>query len=461
MNIGIKGWGFYAPEGVVLTDSFVDYDNSLKDSLEDYISSEKISKGLGIIKRRAAHQTENTLTMSYEAASNALKRANVNSESIKQIIIASENHPYKVNAPTELIKLLGTTNSVSIINYTNTCVSGMTALKDACEKSNSFYEDGNTLVIAADKPSAYENDALRFTISHYATAFIIGKNPVVTLEDYSVHTSNMYDFFQKHGFKAPTHMGNETSKSYKKHIINSLKKILKKGYDIRDFDYMGMHSPFPKIMEWLRREDKEPKINNPLKKLLKKEFDEKIKHAKYLGSVLGNAYPATSLSILQYILEKSSSNETILLSSFGSGASAISGVFKTHEGIDKIINNGVKTHDYLNKEEVLNPETARKRLGIIKRPSFPDEKKHREEIKKNKCSNVYLNKSIEGEVVKNLKKINPFFRKILVDTENGLIEGVSAGCKLDDGTRVEPRLVYFKRKSAYPDKYFFAYKEKK
>ena len=80
MNVGIKGFGAYAPEKVV--------DNAYFESFLE-TSDEWISKMTGIKERRWASENQDTSDLAFEASKKAIKDAGITPADIDMIIVAT------------------------------------------------------------------------------------------------------------------------------------------------------------------------------------------------------------------------------------------------------------------------------------------------------------------------------------------------------------------------------------
>ena len=80
MNVGIKGFGAYAPERVV--------DNAYFEGFLD-TSDEWISKMTGIKERRWSRDDQDTSDLAYEASKKAIEDAGIKPNDIDMIIVAT------------------------------------------------------------------------------------------------------------------------------------------------------------------------------------------------------------------------------------------------------------------------------------------------------------------------------------------------------------------------------------
>ncbi|WP_323702887.1 beta-ketoacyl-ACP synthase III [Mammaliicoccus sp. Dog046] len=143
MDIGIKGFGAYAPDRVVKNEHFESY-------LET--SDEWITKMTGIKERRFANEDQDTSDLAYEAAKRAIEDSGLDNDEIEMIIVATStgDKPFPTVATT-LQKRLGL-NKVPSMDQLAACTGFIYGIATAQAFVNSgLYK--NVLVVGADKLS--------------------------------------------------------------------------------------------------------------------------------------------------------------------------------------------------------------------------------------------------------------------------------------------------------------------
>ena len=141
MDIGIKGFGAYAPERVVTNAHFESYLDT---------SDEWIRKMTGIKERRFAAEDEDTSDLAYEAAVRAIEDSGLDKDEIEMIIVATStgDKPFPTVATT-LQKRLGL-NKIPSMDQLAACTGFIYGIVTAQQfVSSGLYK--NVLVVGADK----------------------------------------------------------------------------------------------------------------------------------------------------------------------------------------------------------------------------------------------------------------------------------------------------------------------
>ena len=86
-KVGIVGWGGYVPKFRIKVEEIARVWGK---------NPEDIKEGLMIKEKSVPDMDEDTITISVEAARNALARAKINPQDIGALYIGSESHPYAV-----------------------------------------------------------------------------------------------------------------------------------------------------------------------------------------------------------------------------------------------------------------------------------------------------------------------------------------------------------------------------
>lgn len=143
MNVGIKGFGAYAPEKVV--------DNAYFESFLE-TSDEWISKMTGIKERRWASEDQDTSDLAFEASKKAIEDAGITSADIDMIIVATATGDMPFPSVANMLQEKLGTRKVPTMDQLAACSGFMYSMITAKQ----YVQSGdykNILVVGADKLS--------------------------------------------------------------------------------------------------------------------------------------------------------------------------------------------------------------------------------------------------------------------------------------------------------------------
>lgn len=329
--IGIVGYGSYVPR----------YRIKVEDIAHQWgRNPETIKRGLLLKEKTVPGMDEDTITISVEAAKNALKRAGIDPVEISAVYVGSESHPYAVKpSGTVVAEALGIVPDVHIADYEFACKAGTEAMfvSYGLVKADLMkYAMG----IGSDTSQGAPGDALEFSASAGGSAFIFGKENVVAevLETYSYATDTP-DFWRREGAFYPLHGGRFTGQpAYFKHIMGAGQAILEKsGIKPREFAYAIFHMPNGKF---------------PLTVGKKLGFKKEQLEPGWIVPLMGNTYSGSSPTGFSATLDIAKPGDLILLVSFGSGAGSDAFIFKVTERIDEVRDRAEKVKDMLENNRI-------------------------------------------------------------------------------------------------------------
>ncbi len=270
-----------------------------------------VLSGLGISEKTVPGREEDSYTMAFEAARQAIDIAGIASSEISAIFVGSESHPYAVK-PTSamLVSSLDLHPFSHCADLEFACKAGTAGMQIV----DSMVRAGQVqygLAIGTDTAQAKPGDALEYTAAAGAAALIIGsekeKAALSRIEHTLSFTTDTPDFWRPNGEKYPHHAGRFTGEpAYFRHVQEVTKGILAIAkMKPADIDHVIFHMPNAKF----------PKA--AAKKL---GFSEEQLALGFIVPSIGNTYSACSPLGLTYVLERAKKNETILLVSYGSGS---------------------------------------------------------------------------------------------------------------------------------------------
>jgi len=298
-------------------------------------------KGLMLKEKSVPPPDMDTITLSVEAAKNALKRAgDVNPVDIGAIYIGSESHPYAVKpSGTTVAEAIGATPDIHCADFEFACKAGSEAMFVALShiESNAMRY---ALAIAADTSQGAPSDALEYAASAGAAAFIMGKDNLIAECLYThSYMTDMPDFWRREHQFYPQHGGRFTGEeAYFAHTRGATTAILKKsGMKPEDFAYAVFHQPNGKF---------------PQRVAFELGFTQKQIDPGWLAPTLGNTYSGASPIGLTATLDVAQPGDMILMCSYGSGAGSDAFIWKVTELINEVRDKAVHTRKLLDENVI-------------------------------------------------------------------------------------------------------------
>ena len=169
-TVGIVGYGSYIPRNRIALETIAEVWGA---------SAPHMKKGLMLYEKSVPGHDQDVITMSVEAARNALKRCTVDPQDIGAIYIGSESHPYAVKpSGTVVAEAINATPSIRCADYEFACKAGSEAMY-VCSQLVNAGSIRYGLGIGADTSQGMPGDALEYSASAGAAAFIFGKDNIV------------------------------------------------------------------------------------------------------------------------------------------------------------------------------------------------------------------------------------------------------------------------------------------
>ncbi len=329
--VGIVGYGSYLPRYRIKVESIANEWGS---------DPEVIKRGLQLYEKTVPGLDEDTITISVEAARNALKRAGINPQDIGAVYIGSESHPYAVKpSATILIDALGIGPHVHVASYEFACKAGTEAMYVAYSLVKAG-EMKYAMGIGADTSQGAPGDALEYSASAGGAAFIMGKeNVVAEILFTNSYTSDTPDFWRREHEFYPRHAGRFTGEpAYFKHLVNAGKALLEKSkMKPSDFKYSVFHMPNGKFPQMAAK---------------KLGFTKEQMEVGWIVPWMGNTYSGSSPTGLAAVLDVANPGDLIFMVSFGSGAGSDGFVYKVTDKIKDVQNRAPKLRDQLDKDKI-------------------------------------------------------------------------------------------------------------
>ncbi|KKQ41809.1 MAG: hypothetical protein US60_C0029G0009 [Microgenomates group bacterium GW2011_GWC1_37_8] len=285
---------------------------------------------------------EDTVTLSVEAGLNAIKRSSIKVDAIKALYIGSESHPYAVKPSSGIVGDALGINPFSFSADTEfACKAGTAAIQIVVGLvASGLIEYG--LAIGADTAQGAPGDALEYTAAAGAGAFILGKNKLVAeLIDTLSFTTDTPDFWRRPNKVYPQHGGRFTGEpSYFRHIQEATNAFLEKTKTkAKDYDYVVFHMPNGKFPRTIAQ---------------KLGFTDSQIQNSLVVDLIGNPYSAASMIGLAHVLDHAKPNQTILVTSYGSGAGSDSFSFVTTKELPFVQKKAKTADDYINRKKYIS-----------------------------------------------------------------------------------------------------------
>lgn len=339
---GIVGYGVYIPRYRIKVEEIARVWGK---------NAQAIKNGLGIQEKSVPGLDEDTITISTQAARNAIDYCRIDARDIDAVYVGSESHPYAVKpSATTIAEAIGATPDLTAADYEFACKAGTAAMQTCMA-----FVDSNMikygLAIGADTSQGRPGDALEYTAAAGGAAYIIGKkNTIAEIEATYSFTTDTPDFWRREGEKYPQHGGRFTGEpAYFKHVMGATNGVLAKAErTIEEFDYVVFHQPNGKFPLKMAKE-----MGIPKEKIMPGLLTPKI----------GNTYSGATPLGLAAVLDIAKPGQLILATSFGSGAGSDSFVIRVTDAIHE---NHRPVQTYVNRVNYLTYGEYIKHRGKIR-----------------------------------------------------------------------------------------------
>ncbi|QOR93854.1 hydroxymethylglutaryl-CoA synthase [Thermosphaera chiliense] len=343
---GILGWGSYIPRWRL----------PLADIARVWGFNPKEPEELNVLEKSVAGVDEDSVTMGWEAARNALKRAGINPREIGLVWFGTESKPYAVKPSATIIaEALDITPDTMATDWEFAC----RAASEALRASIGVVASGMVkyaLIIGSDTAQANPGDVLEFTASSAATALIVGprEGAAAFFEASYTYVTDTPDFWRRAHAHYPLHGEAFTGEpAYFHHITNAVKGLFERtGLKPDDFDYAIFHQPngtFPLRVGRM--------LGFPKEKIL----------PGLVTPYIGNSYNSSALIGLSKVLDEAKPGQRILLAPFGSGAGSDAYSIVVTEEVVHRRERAPKVSDYLQRKQLIDYALYAKYRGLIDR----------------------------------------------------------------------------------------------
>jgi hydroxymethylglutaryl-CoA synthase len=326
MEVGIAGYGAYVPRHRIKVEEIARVWGT---------DAPAYKKGLGLREKSVPAPDQDTITMSVEAARHAVARAGIDPAHLGAVYVGSESHPYAVKpSGTVVAEALGATPEVHCADLEFACKAGTEGMFVGL----SIVRAGDlecVLAIGADTSQGAPGDALEYSASAGAAAFILARERLVAVCEHAyAYTTDTPDFWRREYQHYPRHAGRFTGEpAYFKHVLSCARGLMSKsGTTPADFRWAVFHQPNGKF---------------PLRAAKELGFPKEKVEQGLLCPVIGNTYSGSSPMGLTAVLDVARPGDRILMVSYGSGAGSDGFIWRVEERIREVQGLAPKTRDQI------------------------------------------------------------------------------------------------------------------
>lgn len=287
---------------------------------------------------------EDSLTIAYEAAKNALKRARIDPSLVEALYIGSESPPYAVKpSATVIAEALGFSKKLYGIDMEFACKAGTTAMVSVASLvASGVIKYG--MAIGTDTAQGRPGDELEYTAAAGAAAYLLGplsREAAATVERVYSYVTDTPDFWRREGEKFPVHTFRFTGEpAYFHHIVSAARGLMEEtGLKPSDFNYVVFH---------------QPNVKFPQRVAQMLGFTQEQLKLGLLSGEIGNTYAAASLIGLANVLDHAKPGERVLVVSFGSGAGSDALSIVVEEGIEERRNLAPSVSHYISRSKFID-----------------------------------------------------------------------------------------------------------
>lgn len=316
------------------------------------------TNGLGgspIKEKAVAGLDEDVITMSIEAARNAIARAGIDPQSIRAVWVGSESHPYAVKPTSTIVaESVGTSPHIQAADWEFACKAGTEAVQASIGLVGSGM-GGYALSIGMDTAQGRPGDALEYTAASGGAAFVIGPADeacAVYQGSYS-YVTDTPDFWRRSGETYPSHGDRFTGEpAYFNHTLSAAKALMEMmGTTASDYTHAVFH---------------QPNVKFPSRAAQMLGFNEDQIKTGLLAGVIGNVYSGSCMVGLTAILDIAQPGDRILMVSYGSGAGSDAFDLVVTDRIRSVRDRAPKTQDYINRRTVIDYATYSRYRGKLR-----------------------------------------------------------------------------------------------
>ena len=289
---------------------------------------------------------EDVVTMSIEAARDALARAQIDPQEIRAVWVGSESHPYAVKPSSTIVaEAIGAVPNTQAADWEFACKAGTEAMQAAM----GFVGSGMAkyaLSIGMDTAQGRPGDALEYTAAAGGAAMLIGpaEESLAVIEASVSYVTDTPDFWRREHANYPSHGDRFTGEpAYFKHVTGAAERLMElMGATAADYRWAVFHQPNVKFPERAA-------------KML--GFSKEQIAPGLLSGHIGNTYSGSTMIGLTAILDVAEPGDRILMVSYGSGAGSDAFDITTTERLAEVRGLATSTQAYIDRRTPIDYAT--------------------------------------------------------------------------------------------------------
>jgi hydroxymethylglutaryl-CoA synthase len=312
------------------------------------------ASGLPIKEKAVPGLDEDVITMSIEAARNAMKRAQIDPAEIRAVWIGSESHPYAVKPSSTIVaEAIGAAAHIQAADMEFACKAGTEAMVMGIGLVGSNMAH-YVVAIGMDTAQGKPGHALEYTAAAGGAAFILGpaeESLAIINSSYS-YVTDTPDFWRREHQVYPEHGQRFTGEpAYFKHITSAGKAMMEASGTVpKDYKWAVFHQPNSKF---------------PQRAASLLGFTPEQIAPGLLSPVIGNTYAGAAIIGLTAILDIAQPGDRILMVSFGSGAGSDAFDIMVTDKLLERRDRALKTQDYIARRTEIDYATYARMRGKI------------------------------------------------------------------------------------------------
>ena len=302
--------------------------------------------GSPVREKAVAGLDEDVITMSVEAARNAIARARVDAGDIRAVWVGSESHPYAVKpSSTVVAESVGATPAVMAADLEFACKAGT----EAVQASIGIIGSGMgryTLAIGMDTAQGRPGDDLEYTAASGGAAFLLGpaQEACARFLGSTSFVTDTPDFWRREGQPYPSHGDRFTGEpAYFNHSISAARALMEQmNSGPADYAWAVFH---------------QPNVKFPQRAARALGFSADQVSAGLLAGDIGNTYSGSCMLGLTALLDIARPGDRILMVSYGSGAGSDAFDLEVTERVREVRDRAPATRDYIARRSEIDYAT--------------------------------------------------------------------------------------------------------